>query len=57
MPDITLCSGKNCPLKEECYRFTTEPDDLQSYFLTIPYDRETKECKYLMPPKGEKHDK
>lgn len=35
--DITKCSGENCPVKEECYRFTAPADEFrQSYFLTSP---------------------
>jgi hypothetical protein len=35
--DISKCSGKDCPLKENCYRFTVKSDDLhQSYFTEPP---------------------
>jgi hypothetical protein len=45
MPDITMCKGNDCPLKESCYRYTATPDDLwQSYFMNPPYDEEKKEC-------------
>ena len=37
MPDITMCSGKNCPVKEKCYRYTAEASDYQSYFMNPPY--------------------
>lgn len=38
MPDITMCPGNDCPLKETCYRYKATPDDLwQSYFMEIPY--------------------
>jgi hypothetical protein len=36
MPDISKCSGKDCPLKESCYRFTAVSSDYQSYFMTPP---------------------
>jgi hypothetical protein len=35
-PDITLCPGTNCPYKETCYRYTSEPSDWQSYFSEPP---------------------
>lgn len=38
MADITMCSGKNCPVANKCYRFTATPSDHQSYFLSPPYD-------------------
>ena len=31
MPDITMCSGQNCPIKQSCYRFTAKPSRYQSY--------------------------
>jgi len=37
MSDIAKCSGKDCTLKETCYRFTsTSSDYLQSYFARPP---------------------
>lgn len=37
MPDITMCNGRNCELKELCYRYTAKPSEFrQSYFLTPP---------------------
>lgn len=36
MPDITMCSGIDCPFKDNCYRHTATPSDYQSYFLDPP---------------------
>ncbi len=36
MADITMCGGKDCPLKEKCYRFTAPVSERQSYFLRTP---------------------
>ena len=36
MPDITMCLGTDCPYKETCYRYTSEPSDWQSYFSVPP---------------------
>ena len=37
MPDITMCNGLGCPHKEQCYRFTAEPNEFrQSYFFNSP---------------------
>ncbi len=33
MADITKCEGFNCPIKELCYRYTSEDDPCQSYFV------------------------
>ena len=33
MPDITMCSGKNCEIKNECYRYRAIPNEFrQSWF-------------------------
>jgi hypothetical protein len=37
MPDITMCNGIDCHLKENCYRFKAEPSEfMQSYFSDSP---------------------
>lgn len=39
MPDITMCSGKDCPIKDSCYRHTATPSKfMQSFFLAPPYE-------------------
>lgn len=48
MSDITKCDSKDCPLKEKCYRYTAPSSEYrQSYFVTPPYNEETKTCNYL----------
>jgi len=37
MPDITKCFGGDCPYKEKCYRYTSEPSYYQSYFTVEPF--------------------
>lgn len=45
MPDITMCKGEDCPLKESCYRYKATPDPIyQSYFTVIPFNSEEKSC-------------
>jgi hypothetical protein len=47
MPDITMCSGTGCELKDTCYRHTAKPSDYQSWFLVVPYDPGVDdECEY-----------
>jgi len=37
MADITKCEGIDCPLKENCYRFTAKDNEYrQSYFMVTP---------------------
>lgn len=39
MPDITMCTGVNCPKKETCYRHTAIPNQYrQSYFESPPLE-------------------
>jgi hypothetical protein len=40
MPDITMCSGDGCPLKDECFRYTATPSPRQSYFVKAPFKKE-----------------
>jgi len=57
MPDITKCEGKDCPIKETCYRFTSPDSEYrQSYFMKIPYNHTSKICDYFMTV-WEKKDK
>ena len=37
MPDISMCMGNDCPLKETCYRYKAKPSEYQSYFMEAPY--------------------
>jgi len=49
MPDITMCPGDNCPMKETCYRYKATPSEYwQSYFTKPPFEMvEGKiECKH-----------
>ena len=45
MPDITMCSGEKCPMKQICYRHTAKPSNYQSYFMKPPVLGDT--CKYF----------
>lgn len=43
--DITMCEGKDCPLRNTCYRYLCKPDKYwQSYFMDVPYDAKKKTC-------------
>lgn len=47
MPEITMCSGQECPIKKTCYRFTAKPSHhMQSYFVGTPYDHDKQDCDY-----------
>lgn len=50
MPDISMCNGLDCPLKESCYRYKAEPSTfMQSYFFDVPFDKEKGECEHYWP--------
>lgn len=59
--DITMCEGKDCPLKNTCYRYLCKPDKYwQSYFMDVPYDAKKKTCDSYWeykPNKGGSNDK
>lgn len=43
MPDMAMCSGGECPKKDECYRYRAIPNEFrQSYFSKIPCDLKNK---------------
>ena len=37
MPDITMCQGDNCPIKDKCYRFTAHADELWQSYANFEY--------------------
>ena len=36
MSDITKCKGVNCPIKDQCKRYTAKESMSQSYFMESP---------------------
>jgi len=45
MSDITMCEGKDCPLKGSCQRYNDNPNKIkQSYFIKPPYSFLKKNC-------------
>ena len=48
MAGITMCTGGDCPDKEECYRYTATPsNDWQSY-MAPPRDKITGKCEFFL---------
>ena len=46
MSDITMCFGTDCPIKENCYRYTATANEYrQSYFTNPPYKKD--KCDYF----------
>ena len=38
MPDITMCNGVGCYLRDKCYRYTAKPSFRQPYFMNEPIE-------------------
>ena len=36
MADISKCKGTDCPMKDNCYRYTANESYLQSWFTEVP---------------------
>lgn len=45
MPDIAMCTGDECPVKENCWRHMAPPDRYQSQFAAPPFTDEG--CEYF----------
>ena len=45
MPDIAMCTGDGCPVKENCWRYLAPPDRYQSQFAAPPCTDEG--CEYF----------
>jgi hypothetical protein len=46
--DITMCPGQNCPIKQNCSRFTNEILGRQDFFGEAPYSFTTNFCSYFI---------
>lgn len=46
MPDISMCKGTDCPLKETCYRYTAEPSEFMQSYFTISPIKNDRTCDY-----------
>ncbi len=53
MPDISMCSGGDCPLKHSCYRHTATPSEFRQTYFTNPPVKEDSTCNYYWETKTE----
>jgi hypothetical protein len=55
MPDISKCIGRQCELKETCYRYTSKPSEYRQSYFSIPplevNENGEQECEYYWPDK------
>lgn len=48
MPDITMCEGEGCTIRDTCYRYTSKPCQYrQAYFTSSPCNTTGTACSYL----------
>lgn len=52
MPDISMCSNKECSRKEECYRFTAIPNEFRQAYADFEEIENGKGCGYFMSNKN-----
>lgn len=53
MPDISMCNGQDCPLKDSCFRHIATPSMfMQSYFAESPFNKEKNKCDYYWEVKS-----
>jgi hypothetical protein len=43
--DITMCEGKDCPIKDKCKRANSPQSQRQSWFVKEPYKKTKKNFK------------
>ena len=48
MPDISMCSDKECSRKEECYRFTATPNEFRQAYADFKEIENGKGCEYFI---------
>lgn len=49
MPNIAMCTRKDCPKARQCYRFTAIPSHRQSYLMLEVIGEQ---CEYFWPNGG-----
>jgi hypothetical protein len=53
MPDISKCANNKCPLRDNCYRFTSVPSNWQSYAdFEFTVTEKGVECDYFWDDRG-----
>jgi hypothetical protein len=51
MPDMSMCKGNKCPLRETCYRYKAVANvPIQSY-IDSPYNVREDKCDFYWPTK------
>lgn len=53
MPDICMCHGNDCPLRDKCYRYKATADEIGQVFFATPPFKEDK-CEHFWEDTGQK---
>ena len=48
MAQTIKCNGRDCKLKESCYRYTAKNSRNQAFFMMTPYNFKKDECEYYI---------
>lgn len=57
MPDMSMCEGNNCPLKQTCYRHTAVANTTMQSYNNFTYNVEEEKCDFYWPTKILEHGK
>ena len=52
MPDISMCSDKECSRNKECYRFTATPHEFRQAYADFKEIEKGKGCEYFLSNKN-----
>jgi hypothetical protein len=52
VPDISMCSNKECSHKEECYRFTATPNEFSQAYADFKEIEKGEGCEHFMSNKN-----
>lgn len=54
MPDISMCNGTDCPIKETCYRYTATPTPHWQAYSDFKFSEQLNVCEFFFPMKTKK---
>lgn len=53
MPDISMCSNKNCKSRLECYRYRAYPSKFMQSYIVVEGETDKDKCRYFWRLDGE----
>ncbi len=49
MPDMSICTGEECPLRNTCYRYRANASEYLQSYIESPYSTEESKCDFYWP--------